>query len=53
MVSIRVDKNGNKVDDTYEKICSQKTIQEILGQNASHEVRLALDKAMEFNFSTK
>jgi hypothetical protein len=53
MVSTRVDKNGNKVDDTYEKIRSQKVIQEILGQNVGQEVRLVFDKAMEFNFSTK
>jgi len=53
MVSTRVDKNGNKVDDTFEKIRSQKIIQEILGQNAYHEVQLALEKAMEFNLSTK
>jgi len=53
MVSTRVDKNGNKVDDTYERIRSQKVIQEILGQNVSQEVRSAFDKAMEFNLSTK
>ena len=53
MVSTRVDKNGNKVDDSYEKIRSQKVIQNILGQNVSREIQLACDKAMEFNFSTK
>jgi hypothetical protein len=30
MVSTRVDKNGNKVEDTFEKIRPQKAIQEIL-----------------------
>ncbi|MCG8311068.1 MAG: relaxase/mobilization nuclease domain-containing protein [Cytophagales bacterium] len=53
MVSTRIDKNGNKVNDRYEKIRSQKVIQMILGQNVSHEVRPAFDRSMGFNFSTK
>ncbi len=40
MVSTRIDKNRNKVDDCYEKIRSQKVIQEILAQNINQEVHL-------------
>ena len=53
MVSTRVDKNGNKVDYIYEKIRSQKFIQQIMGKCAAQEVSAAFEKAMKFNFSTK
>ena len=53
MVSTRVDKNGNKVDDTYEKIRSQKVLQEILNQDPHLEAKAALENALSFNFSTK
>lgn len=53
MVSTRVDKKGNKIDDTYEKIRSQKVMQEILNQDPHLEAKAALDLAITFNFSTK
>ena len=53
MVSTRVDKNGNKVDDTYEKIRSQKVLQEILSQDPRMEAKTALEVALTFSFSTK
>ncbi len=53
MVSTRVDKNGNKIDDTYEKIRSQKVLQEILNQDPHLEAKAALENALTFNFSTK
>ncbi|MCK5280955.1 MAG: relaxase/mobilization nuclease domain-containing protein, partial [Cyclobacteriaceae bacterium] len=53
MVSTRVDKNGNKVDDTFEKIRSQKVLQEILNQDPHMEAKTALENALTFNFSTK
>jgi hypothetical protein len=43
MVSTRVDKNGDKVDDTYEKIRSQKTLQTILQQDPQMEAKAAFD----------
>jgi hypothetical protein len=53
MVSTRVDKKGNKVDDAYEKIRSQKVLQEILNQDPHMEVKGALENALTYNFSTK
>ena len=53
MVSTRVDKKGNKVDDTYEKIRSQKVLQEILNQDPHLETKAALEVALTYNFSTK
>lgn len=52
MVSTRVDKNGNKVDDTYEKIRSHKTLQKILQQDPQMEAKAAFDSALTYNFST-
>lgn len=52
MVSTRVDKNGDKVDDTYEKIRSQKALQKILQQDPQMEAKATRDKAMTYNFST-
>ena len=49
MVSTRVDKNGNKADDTYEKIRSQKVLQEILNQDRHLETKTTSENALTFN----
>ena len=53
MVSTRVDKNGNKVNDRFEKLRSQKVLQQILDQDPIQETRSALQQALDYNFSTK
>ncbi len=53
LVSTRVDKNGKKVDDSYEKIRSQKVLQEILNQDPKVEAKNVMDQALAYNFSTK
>ncbi len=53
MVSTRVDKNGNKVDDTFEKIRSQKVLQEILNQDPHMEANAYLENAQAFIFFLK
>lgn len=53
MVSTRVDKNGHKVNDRFEKIRSQKVLQQILNQDPILETQSAVQQAMDYNFSTK
>lgn len=53
LVSTRVDKNGKKVNDKFEKIRSQTALQEILRQDPKQEAITAISKALGFNFSTQ
>lgn len=53
MVSTRVDKQGKKVDDTFEKIRSQKVMQAILGQQPEQEAKRDLAKSLTYTFSTE
>ena len=52
LVSTRVDKNGNKVDDRFEKLRSQKVMHEILSRDPLYEADTALASALSYNFST-
>jgi hypothetical protein len=53
LVSTRVDKSGRKVDDSYEKLRSQKVMHEILSRDPIYEAAAALSNAMKYNFSTE
>lgn len=53
MVSTRVDKNGKKVNDKFEKMRSQAALQEILKLDPRQEAVNAISNALEFNFSTQ
>ncbi|UZS00002.1 relaxase/mobilization nuclease domain-containing protein [Chondrinema litorale] len=52
VVSTRVNKEGKKVNDSFEKIRSQKAIQKILGEDPKHMVTEAIRESMVYNFST-
>lgn len=52
IVSIRVDVDGRKIDDTYERLRSQKAIQEILNKNPKEDVEALLHEILSYNFST-
>ena len=53
LVSTRINKEGKKVDDSFEKLKSQKVMQEVLDLNPAYEAVQAYVKATEFNFSTQ
>lgn len=52
IVTTRVDKQGNKVDDSFERVRSQKVMQEILGQSAAEEVKRDVATSIEYTFKT-
>lgn len=52
LVSTRVDKNGFKIDDAFEKIRAQKAMLEIRALDPKYEADMAVKKAMQYNFST-
>ncbi len=52
LVSTRVDKSGNKVDDRFENIRSQKVMAKIMQQDHSRDASADLKKALSYRFST-
>lgn len=53
LVSTRVDKQGKKIDDSYEKLRTHKFIKEVLGLDFGNRVEDVLAKVMDYNFSNK
>src|SRR5690606_38671394 len=52
IVSSRIDKEGKKINDSFEKLRAQEAINEIKRLNPKHEAGKAFDKLKEFQFST-
>ncbi|WP_162056025.1 relaxase/mobilization nuclease domain-containing protein [Pontibacter pamirensis] len=53
IVSSRVNAEGRKIDDSFERIRSQKAMKEILLQDVGEEMRAHVKKALSYNFSTE
>ncbi|GMQ28035.1 relaxase/mobilization nuclease domain-containing protein [Algoriphagus confluentis] len=53
IVSSRIDKDGKKINDSFEKLRAQEAINEIMRLNPKLEAANAVGKLREFNFSTK
>ena len=53
IVSSRIDKQGKKINDSFEKIRAQEAINEIMRLNPKQEFNKATDTLQEFRFSTK
>jgi hypothetical protein len=53
IVSSRVNGEGRKIDDSFERIRSQKAMKEILQQDIGEEIRTHVSKALRYNFSTE
>lgn len=53
IVSSRINKEGKKISDSFEKLRAQEAINEIMRLNPKHEAGKAVDKLKEFHFSTK
>ncbi len=52
LVSTRVDPDGNKVDDSFEKIRSQQVLQNIMLEYPKEEAKRIFNKALQYDFST-
>ncbi|MCK5279499.1 MAG: relaxase/mobilization nuclease domain-containing protein [Cyclobacteriaceae bacterium] len=52
LISTRVDGDGKKVDDRFEKLRSQKVMHEILMRDPHYEADQCLAEAMKYQFST-
>src|SRR5690606_27765065 len=53
IVSSRIDKQGKKISDSFEKLRAQEAINEIMRLNRRHEAVKAADALKGFSFSTK
>ncbi len=53
IISTRVDKNGNKVNDSNERIRSMKVINELLKLDERYVARKAVSESLNYSFSTK
>ncbi|GHA81673.1 relaxase/mobilization nuclease domain-containing protein [Pontibacter akesuensis] len=52
IVSTRVNREGRKIDDSFERTRSQKVLKEIMLQDMGTEIRAHVAKAMAYSFST-
>ncbi|MFD2964368.1 MULTISPECIES: relaxase/mobilization nuclease domain-containing protein [Olivibacter] len=53
IVSTRVDENGKKINDSYEKIRAYQVLNQVMGIDEKEQVSKDLDKALSYNFSTR
>lgn len=53
IVSTRIDENGKKINDSYEKIRAYQVLNQIMGLDEKETVNKHLEKAMSYNFSTR
>jgi hypothetical protein len=53
IVSSRIDRQGKKISDSFEKLRAQEAINEIMRLNPKYEAVKSADSLMEFSFSTK
>lgn len=53
IISSRIDKEGKKISDSFEKLRAQEAINEIMRMNPKHEADKAADTLREFRFSTQ
>ncbi|WP_197063274.1 relaxase/mobilization nuclease domain-containing protein [Capnocytophaga canis] len=52
IVSTRVDKKGNKINDSMERVRSQQIMNEILSINPKEQVKIDISEALKYQFST-
>ena len=52
IVTSRIDKNGNKIDHNFERVRSNKILNEITGINLSKETRSQIYSLLRYSFST-
>lgn len=53
IVSSRIDKDGKKINDSFEKLRAQEAINEIMRMNPKQEATQSMNTLKEFSFSTK
>ncbi|MFF5380895.1 relaxase/mobilization nuclease domain-containing protein [Pedobacter suwonensis] len=52
MVSSRIDREGKKISDSYEKIRAYKVLGKLIGKDEKINTEKALSKALQYSFST-
>lgn len=53
IVSTRIDENGKKINDSYEKIRAYQVLNQVMGMDEKEQVSKDLDKALSYKFSTR
>jgi len=53
VVSVRVDRNGKKINSGFENIRAINNLNKVLGLDEKHNAKQDLDKALSYQFSTK
>jgi len=53
IVSTRINENGKKINDSYEKIRAYQVLNRVMSVNEKEQVLIDLDKALSYNFSTR
>lgn len=53
IVSTRIDENGKKINDSYEKIRAYQVLNQVMGMNEKEQVDKDINKALSYQFSTR
>lgn len=53
MVSTRIDENGKKINDSYEKIRAYQVLNQVMGVDEKQQLSKDIDKALGYNISTR
>lgn len=53
IVSTRIDENGKKINDGYEKIRAYQVLNQLMELDAKHQIGKDIEKALSYNFSTR
>lgn len=53
IVSTRIDRQGKKINDSYEKIRAYRVLNQILGENEHYSLAKYIQNAFAYNFSTR
>ncbi|CDS94169.1 conserved hypothetical protein [Sphingobacterium sp. PM2-P1-29] len=53
IVSTRVDRNGKKIKDNFEKLRAYEVLNQVIGKDEKEAAKIAIEKALLYNFSTR
>jgi len=53
IVSTRIDENGKKINDSYEKIRAYQVLNQLMDLNEKKQIDNDIEKALSYNFSTR
>lgn len=53
IVSTRVDKDGHKINDSFEKLRAYQVLNQVMGMDEKQQTEIDVNKALSYNFTTR